>query len=439
MDDMARAADALAAAYPEVIELPADTLGLIFAVFDQGDYPYDFVQPPVAIPRAKLAWCAEHGRLGDLWMPYDPPDFAGAELAYPQVGPELEAACRPLIESEDEPLGPLYDALVARLHAALDVLVLHDHERGREMRDQLADQLSPEELARWRENDWLERSRVADAVLDGLDVVLQARTTPDQAAAIWRSEGTLRFSSGLYWGARGEELTRAIEAPESDPAVLLGLLPEGAVSVAVQDLFDVWHDAQVAEGAWLCVLPHASQGPRPPVVFRDAAGAQIQSPPEEQSGCSLSFGMSAAELRDDPEAEENERRELLARMTVEPLWPPDTQTVPEVVSWSYTPTEVHDVTLSDGVLSVRASSWRLGDGAAEAREALEHELGSSRDVARALLDAQPFELRLKVSGRMTRFTALVALGRWAAAGQFVVITGFGALPEDLELRRFRLG
>ena len=51
MDHIARAADALAAAYLEVIELPADTLGLIFAVFDQGDYPYDFVQPPVAIPR----------------------------------------------------------------------------------------------------------------------------------------------------------------------------------------------------------------------------------------------------------------------------------------------------------------------------------------------------------------------------------------------------
>jgi hypothetical protein len=48
------------------------------------------------------------------------------------------------------------------------------------------------------------------------------------------------------------------------------------------------------------------------------------------------------------------------------------------------------------------------------------------------------ELRLKVTGRMTRFTALVALGRWAAAGQFVVITGSGELPEDLELRRFRL-
>ena len=64
MDHIARAADALAAAYLEVIELPADTLGLIFAVFDQGDYPYDFVQPPVAIPGAKLAWCAEHGRLG---------------------------------------------------------------------------------------------------------------------------------------------------------------------------------------------------------------------------------------------------------------------------------------------------------------------------------------------------------------------------------------
>jgi hypothetical protein len=51
MDHIARAADALTTAYLEVIELPADTLGLIFAVFDQGDHPYDFVQPPVAIPR----------------------------------------------------------------------------------------------------------------------------------------------------------------------------------------------------------------------------------------------------------------------------------------------------------------------------------------------------------------------------------------------------
>src|ERR1700749_3666394 len=125
MEPVARAADALAAAYLEVIELPADTLGPIFAVFDQGDYPYDFVQPPVAIPRAKLAWCAEHGRLGDLWMPFDPPEFAGGQLAYPQVGPELEAAGGALIGSEEEPLGPLYDALVARLHAALGVLVVH--------------------------------------------------------------------------------------------------------------------------------------------------------------------------------------------------------------------------------------------------------------------------------------------------------------------------
>src|SRR3954463_341694 len=81
MDHVVRAADALAAAYLEVIELPADTLGVIFAVFDQGDYPYDFVQPAVAIPRAKLAWCAEHGRQGDLWMPKDPPGFSGARPA----------------------------------------------------------------------------------------------------------------------------------------------------------------------------------------------------------------------------------------------------------------------------------------------------------------------------------------------------------------------
>jgi hypothetical protein len=95
-------------------------------------------------------------------------------------------------------------------------------------------------------------------------------------------------------------------------------MPEGADSVAVQDLFDVWHDAQVADGTWLCVLPHASQGPRPPVVFRDAAGAQIQPPPEDQPGWSFGFGVSAAARRDDRGAEEQERRELLARMTVEP-------------------------------------------------------------------------------------------------------------------------
>jgi hypothetical protein len=39
MDHIASAANALAAAYLDMIELPADTLGLIFAVFDQGDYP----------------------------------------------------------------------------------------------------------------------------------------------------------------------------------------------------------------------------------------------------------------------------------------------------------------------------------------------------------------------------------------------------------------
>jgi hypothetical protein len=52
-------------------------------------------------------------------------------------------------------------------------------------------------------------------------------------------------------------------------------LPEGAVSAKVQDLFDVWHDAAVGGGAWLCALPHPERDGAPPIVFRDASGTEV--------------------------------------------------------------------------------------------------------------------------------------------------------------------
>ncbi len=446
---LAAAADALAAAYLREIELPAPVFGILFAVYDQGDYPYDFVQPPVAIPLGKLAWCAEHDRLDELWMPYDPPEFAGEELRHPPMEGELLAVCEALLEDDPEPLGALFVALAARLHAALGVLVIHDLEDHRSIREQLELQLAPDVLAEWRANDWLERDRSGDRALAELDVVLHARTGPDRVAGVFRRHGKLCFTSALGRDEHGRELTKAIvPAAGSDPVVLAGLLPAGAVSVAVQDLFDVWHDALIADGAWLCVLPHGDLGPPPPVRFRDGAGAEIELAAEPRQQW-MSVGLEALPGSFDREAferdEAEERRSVLARAPFKPLWPPDAGE-PELSGWGWTGEAgpVDDLTLTGGDLSVRVCHGVGVDFANVAvRQELERTLENTREAARAVVEAEPLEVPGQVGTRKAGFTALAARGRWVAVwngpGFDVVVSGAGEPPARIELREVTSG
>jgi hypothetical protein len=100
-------------------------------------------------------------------------------------------------------------------------------------------------------------------------------------AAVYLRDGALYGDARLTSTRFSTELSRPVQLVGQDPAVLAGLMPVGAVSVRVQNLYDVWHEGLVGGGAWLCVLPHAARGPLPEVDFRDAAGQPVAPPARE--------------------------------------------------------------------------------------------------------------------------------------------------------------
>ena len=182
----------------------------------------------------------------------------------------------------EELMEPYLAQLGLRLHERLGVLVIVDGmdvSYGAPEREQLLAQLTPEQLAEWTENDWLPRNRQVDGALASLDVLFSERIDHDRVAAVYRRNGILYGDARLSGTKFGRELRETVTQLGDQPCVVAGLLPAGAVSASVQDLFDVWHDAHAGEGAWLCVLPHEARGGYPPVAFRDAAGAEIAPAP----------------------------------------------------------------------------------------------------------------------------------------------------------------
>ena len=102
--------------------------------------------------------------------------------------------------------------------------------------------------------------------------------------------GTSFFGSGGGTGLRGP-----VEVIGDEPMIVGGVLPDGAASVRVQDLFDAWHDGVVGDGAWLCALPHAARGGRPPVTFLDRSGEPVTIDPPEPERFEIVHTFSVAD------------------------------------------------------------------------------------------------------------------------------------------------
>jgi hypothetical protein len=442
-----RAVAAAVEAYVAVLELPSPPpLALVLLVYFDGDAPYQLTPPPIAIPREKLEWCAANDCLPDLFLPWDPEEFPGTELELPEVSED--AALIALLDAinadwdEGEGLLETYFARLApALHSALGVFVIvdgWDTTIDLPEREQLLAQMTPAQVADWEAKDWLPRNRM----LDELDVVIAQRVGDDAFAMVFVRDGVLCGASPLREPRYARELTRPVVALGSDPMVVGGRLPAGAVAVSVQDLFDVWHDALVGGGAWLCVLPHEARGGLPPVVFRDAAGVEIVPEAPEPNEQGVSFGFSV-----DPDAkvdwaavraaQEAECRRILAGASVPALWPVDAARAPKLRGWGGSGA-ADSLELARGQLavSIDGGDFNEADVRDVLQRALEPRIGA-RAAARAVLEAVEIALPGSIAGKAETFAALAAGGRWVAVRQrrsrTVTVTGAGALPERLDL------
>jgi hypothetical protein len=431
MDDLVkRAAGSVAAAYAAVLDLGAEPPpALVVPVYFDGDAAYQLAPPP-------LTWDPRHGE--------------GEELATPDVesDPDVLALLERLNGDEYEDLMEPYLAeLGLQLHKRLGVLVLVtgvDSSFGAPAREQLLAQMTPEQVAEWTKKDWLPRNRQVDVALESLDVLFSERIDFDRVAAVYRRDGILFGDARLTGTKFGRELREPVMQLGDKPCVVAGLLPAGAVSASVQDLFDVWHDAYAGGGAWLCVLPHDARGGFPPVVFRGAAGLEIGLTPRSEAEPLAVTEIAVPEgWEPDPDWAENLATEQLRalRSTRAPiLWPDGAPRPPRLRGWGADSVELELDTLS---VEVDQRDLQFDVPLDEARKRIErrlHELGK-RTAARAAVEAVARSLPGTVGKRSVVFECAAAGGWWSAAwmrGDLgVVVVGQGEPPERLDLERLR--
>jgi hypothetical protein len=322
------------------------------------------------------------------------------------------------------------------------------------VRAQLERQLTPEERTEWVANDWLPRDRRGDALLEQLDVVISVRLDPDRVAAVYRKDGVLYGSAYLTDTRFGRELTGSAQTIGNEPShVLAGLLPEGAVSAKVQDLFDVWHDAAVGGGAWLCALPHPQRGGAPPIVFRDGAGAEVTAARGPRFAGEEAVLMFAVSVKHDGEPFDGtaRRAELaawirrnLAASGMPVLWPVGFPGPPRVLQatppgrWSE-----GAVSLELGAIEVTIQGRVQGEqnfGPAERllEDSLRASLGG-RGAARAVLEAERARIPGSIGDKRVRWELVAAGGRWAAVydrdDPLISVAADGEAPTQLDMER----
>jgi hypothetical protein len=222
----------------------------------------------------------------------------------------------------------------------------------------------------------------------------------DGEAGIRRGrDGRLLITSSVRSDG-GTPVEHHVHALQGDPAVVGGKLPPGAATVDVEDLFGAVHRAQVANGVWLCVLPHRARGGDPPVTFRSAEGRLIEAQASAEGEVSrLVLRVPASDGPFDLAAVEHERereaRRVLAGATVPALWP-EGAPPPRLIGWAGEDDAADGVTLSAGDLAVevRREQWIESPGI-EAADRLERMIGGvygRRPAARMVIEAPLSEL-----------------------------------------------
>lgn len=418
-----RLAEAVAAAYVALTpSLKADASGVLMMVYWDGCDVSHWVAPGYVV----------HGEPPD-WEP----DFGEdtETVRWPDVleDPTLREPGEALLALVNdrkayELVGRYYRALSDRLSAAWGVpVVAEDPDAG------ITGQQAPPTATK-REPSPPPVEGVLLEIPRGNGIVAGLRAEGDRHLVA--TDLTSRYRSAVI--GDGIALTG-----DADVTAVGGRLPEGAVAARVQDLFDAWHDAAVADGWWVALLPHPARGGVPPVVFLDGDGAEVEPPvpePRERADtvwASYSVGDVASDF--DPAAWQ---RELLRDARVPVLWDDALGTDPE-------PSGGEDrIELLAGDTSVDVADggeWSIDDPEREARDLLEQHLwhrAGRRAAGRAAIEATPRPLPATIDGHDQTFLLLEGGGAWVAVWADartridIRVRGTGPAPERLDLRRF---
>lgn len=454
-------ADAVAAAFGELVDLgaiDAPIVGVGMLVYWDGSDASHWVGETAAITVGKAEWAAAHGAPEDLFNLYDPPDMV-VDLAVPDLhdDPALWALGEALLDhieqhDADDLVEVYFTALGDRLHALWGVPVGYESYDGTRVDApvQVRRQLSAEDAAAWEARGWLaplDAPRPGEPARD----VLLAVALPDGRQAGISVDGDHRIGTHDLSGRGGVGLDRPIVLLGDDPAIAAGALPEGAVAARVQDLRDAWHDAMTGHGVWLCVLPHAARGGTPPVVFTDAAGAEVALPepePKPRSGepwTTFSVGASGGGEAQEPEPQPTDA-EVLARARVPALWDDAFGAEPELRGWSGDD-RADGLTLAHAEVEIETEDggdWPIDDPEREALDLVEQRLApllGARPAGRRAIEAAVRPLPATIDGRPETFALADAGDLWVAvwvdprSRLQVRAGGAGAAPARLDLRR----
>jgi len=444
---IARVAEAVARAYARDVPIPAETKVVRLRVYFDGDATYQLAPPLQAYAH--------------LWGTADEPDDLDGddaeELDDAEVKdvPEIESLLARINDGEDELLGEYFDELVVRMHAVLGVFAVYeglDWSFGSGVRAQLERQLTEAQRAEWAANDWLPRDRRGDALLKQLDVVVSMRLDPDRVAAVYRKDGALYGSAYLTDTRFGRQLTGSAQTIGNEPShVLAGVLPDGAVSAAVQDLFDVWHDAAVGGGAWLCALPHPERRGAPAIVFRDGSGMEVTVAHGSRFAGEELVLVLAVEDDGEPfdeaawqaeEAAELERDLAASGMPV--LWPAGFPGPPRVMDatppdkWSQGAVRLKLAAIEVTIQGRVHGEQNFGPAERLLEGTLRNTLGE-RGAARAVLEAPRSRIPGTIENRRMRWSIVAARGHWAAVHDrddpLISVVAEGQAPARLDLER----
>ncbi len=379
-------------------------------------------------------WYGEPGELAPFALELTEVDeFVGRdgyqeELGWPELDDETLALCEQLtrrVESEDDGqtlLDVFWLVLAQRMHALLGIPVLVEESEmpiEEQLRRQLGTEPDPDPLA-------------------GLDVLLSVRIDEHRVAAVFTGGlgGLETYAIGRV-GHPGDAHEVGPWATEisRDPQILAGKLPGGAAGVVVRDRAGTWHEATVASGVWLCVLPQRSGQEDPPYEWRDARGLPY-TPGEDDF-----IYAQPPDLRADEGA-------VRAGARVPALWSYKAQAGPYFAGWEG-PREAATALRFDGAeWVVRISA---GDAPAVAdvyRERLMKQLRyTAKHAARRLRQIPAVELPGSVDGTPVAF-ALAAPSEpwlrddgWAAVaacdGYAITVQCGGAPPERLDFESIR--
>jgi hypothetical protein len=273
--------------------------------------------------------------------------------------------------------------------------------------------------------------------LKGLEVAVSTTIDATHLAAVFAVEGELCGAAPLPGAQEPVVIGRTAEL-NSDPYVLAGSLPRGAVRAQVRAGRGEWHEATAAPGAWICVLGAPGRGDVA-VRYVNVVGDVVPLPELD-----FSAGVPNESEAIDRVWEHAER--VLGGVRVPLLWPRQISGPPELFEWDGD----IDAATAVGLAGGGCRLW-IGGAPPDAREIFKEHLirdwnYEARTAAPRANEIVITDLPGSIANTPASFKLAAPAESWmfdegwvatiSVAGFTAAITGFNRPPKRLDFAPF---